>query len=48
MPTYDTREPSDEERFDAFLALFEAGGDEEVAVLVYCGALPIPEPPTKH
>ena len=48
MSTYDTREPSDEERFDAFLALFASHeavneGTEEMAVMVYAGVLPIPE-----
>jgi hypothetical protein len=35
-------EPTDNERFDAFIALLNEG-DEEMACLVYAGVIPIPD-----
>jgi hypothetical protein len=61
MSTYDareaqrmveiTQEPTDDARFDAFIALLASHeavneGNEEMAVMVYAGVLPIPEHPT--
>jgi hypothetical protein len=39
--------PTDDELFAAFIALLDEG-NEEMAVMVYAGILPIPEPLTKH
>jgi hypothetical protein len=43
----DSSPANDNERFDAFIALLNEG-NEEMAVMVYAGVLPIPEPLTKH
>jgi hypothetical protein len=40
-------EPTDDELFDAFIDLLNEG-NEEMAVMVYCGVLPIPEAVTRH
>jgi hypothetical protein len=49
----DSSQANDDERFDAFIALLNSSpasneGNEEMAVMVYCEASPLPEPLTKH
>jgi hypothetical protein len=39
--------PNDDELFAAFITLLDEG-NEEMAVMVCCEALPVPEPQTKH
>jgi hypothetical protein len=43
----DSSQANDDELFDAFITLLDEG-NEEMAVMVYAGILPIPEPLTKH
>jgi hypothetical protein len=43
----DSSHANDDERFDAFITLLNEG-NEEMAVMVYAGILPIPEGMTRH